>query len=260
MCRLMWLRLWTLAVWGTSALLADVCGGLPTGPTSDQGGPFPFRPLTAYTRLLRSYQLSVKKGGPAFRITVSPLPFVGGWSDTLVHAGDIEVARCRDGKRLQSLPFMAWQPLNFGDTFEALDINFDGYLDFSVLTDYAAKFQSRSYWVYDATSGLFVQNELTRVLGENCLGTAWHGGCWKAHAIEFDPKQREISTSYLVGVGRCGLGGDRYRIEGEHLIAVHTEVLDMKPDSCTITISDLVDGTMRVTEIRRFDAQGQPLQ
>ena len=74
------------------------------------------------------------------------------------------------------------------------------------------------------------------------------------------PEQREISTSYLVGVGQCGLGGDRYRIEGEHLIAVHTEVLDMKPDSCTLTISDLVVGTMRVTEIRRFDAQGRPLQ
>jgi hypothetical protein len=155
---------------------------------------------------------------------------------------------------------MAWQPLNFGDTFEALDINFDGYLDFSILTDYAAKFESRSYWMYDENSGLFVQNELTRVLGENCLGTAWHGGCWKAQAIEFHPEQREISTSYLVGVGQCGLGGDRYRIEGEHLIAVHTEVLDMKPDSCTLTISDLVDGTMRVTEIRRFDAQGRRLQ
>jgi hypothetical protein len=252
------LRLWALALWGTSALLADVCGGLPTGPTSGDGGTFPFRPLTGDTPLQRSYRLSVREGGPAFRITIRPLS-VEGFSDTLVHAGDIEVARCRDGKQVQSLPFMAWQPLNFGGTFEVRDINFDGYLDFSILTDYAAKFQSRSYWVYHTKSGLFVPNELTRVLGENCLGAAWHGGCWKAHAIEFHPQQREISTSYVVGVGQCSLGGDRYRVEGERLIAVHTEVLDMKPDSCSLTVSDLVDGKMRVTGIRRFDAEGRPL-
>jgi len=26
---------------------------------------------------------------------------------------------------------------------------------------------------------------------------------------------------------------------------------------CAVTLSDLVDGTMRVTEVRRFDAQGR---
>src|SRR5262249_12357531 len=214
----MWLRLWALALWGASALAADVCDGLPTRPAADHRDPFPFRPLKTRIPPQRAYRLSVKEGGPAFRITVRPFPFEG--RDMPVQVGDIEVARCQDGKRLQSLPFMAWQPLDLGETFEALDINFDGYLDFSVLTDYAAKFHSRSYWVYDANSSLFVQNELTSALGENCLGAAWHGGCWKANDIHFDPEKREIRTSYLVGVGQCGLGGDRYRLEGEHLIAV----------------------------------------
>jgi hypothetical protein len=254
----MWLRLLALALWGTSALLADVCDGLPTRPAADHDERFPFRPLKTQIPRQRPYRLSVKEGGPAFRITIRPFPFNG--SDKVVQAGEIVVARCQDGKPLQSLPFMAWQPLDFGETFDALDINFDGYLDFSVLTDYAGKFQSRSYWVYDASSGLFVQNELTRVLGENCLGAAWHGDCWKAADIHFDPERREIRTSYRIGVGQCGLGGDRYRVEGDHLIAVHTEVLDMKPDSCKLTISDLVDGAMRVTGIRRFDGEGQPRQ
>src|SRR5262249_13822004 len=130
--------------------------------------PFPFRPSKTETPPPRSYRLSAREGGPAFRITVRSLPFGG--SDALVHAGDIEVARCQDGKPLQSLPFMAWQPLDFGESFEALDINFDGYLDVSVLTEHAGKFHSRSYWVYDANSGSFIENELTRALGENCLG------------------------------------------------------------------------------------------
>jgi hypothetical protein len=72
------------------------------------------------------------------------------------HAGDIEVAHCQDGKPLQVLRVTADQPINFGATFHAEDINFDGYLDFSVLTEFAAKWGSRSYWVYDPASGLFV--------------------------------------------------------------------------------------------------------
>lgn len=128
-----------------------------------------------------------------------------------------------------------------------------------MLTDYAGKFHSSTDWVYDPSSGLFVQNELTRELSENCLGSAWHGGCWKSSSIDFHPETHEISTFYFIGVGQCGLGGDRYRVEDNHLIVVHTEVLNLKPDGCTLTISDLIDGNMRVTEVRRFDGQGQPL-
>ena len=155
---------------------------------------------------------------------------------------------------------MAWQPLNFGASFEAKDINFDGFLDFSLLTDYAAKWSSRSYWVYDPVSERFVQNELTRELEENCLGAQWHGGCWKVSSIDFHPEKREISTSYLMGVGECGLGGDRYRVENDHLVVLHQEILDMRPNGCTLTISDLAGGKVRVTKVRRFNAQGQPLK
>jgi hypothetical protein len=55
----------------------------------------------------------------------------------------IEVARSQDGKQLQLLPIMAWQPIDFGASFHADDINFDGYLDFSVLTELPDKSGSR---------------------------------------------------------------------------------------------------------------------
>jgi hypothetical protein len=89
--------------------------------------------------------------------------------------------------------------------------------------------------VYDPVSGLFVQNELTRELGENCLGAEWHSGCWKADSIDFDHKKHEISAHYFVGVGECGSTTDRYRVENNRLIVVHEEILDMKPNGCTLT-------------------------
>ncbi len=205
-------RLLILALCGMPALWADVCGGLPTGfPNWAAAGPDPKDDLHPV-----SFQLSVKQSGPAFRITVRSYGVDG---DQPIHGGDIEVARCQDGKRLQSLPILSDQPLNFGASFHAEDINFDGYLDFSVLTEFAARWGSRSYWVYDPASGLFVENELTRGLGR--LGVS---------NIDFDRKKHEVSMTGEV-CAMCGCpnmtrdqGGnnvDRYRVVNNRLILVH---------------------------------------
>src|SRR5579863_1587891 len=181
----MWRLVSVLALCGMPALRADVCSGLPTGDPKALNfwGAAETLPPPA------SFQLSVKQGGPAFRITVRPIwqLSAGRVLSDDDHAGEIEVARCEDGMQLQVLPILAaGQSIDFGASFHADDINFDGYLDFSVLTEFAGKFKSRSYWVYDPGSGLFVENELTRELSENCLGPDWHGGCWKAANIDFD--------------------------------------------------------------------------
>jgi hypothetical protein len=182
----------------------------------------------------------------------------------VVHAGEIEVARCSDVKRLQLLPIMAWQPLDFGATFHADDINFDGYLDFSVLTSYAASWGSRSYWVYDPGSGLFVRNQLTLDFGENCFAAA-HGGCWTSYAITFDQKKQEILTHHFgLGNSGCGAGADRYRVDNNRLVLVHEEEITQSgpylPRDCIVTVSDLIGGTMRVSGIRRGDAPEQPVK
>jgi hypothetical protein len=229
-----------------------VCSGLPTG------NPKALNFWGAADKLPppASFQLSVKQGGPAFRITVRPIWQLSAGRVFIDddHAGDIEVARCQDGKQLQVLPILAGQPIDFGASFHADDINFDGYLDFSVLTEFAGKFKSRSYWVYDPGSGLFVENELTRELSENCLGPDWHGGCWKAANIDFDQNKREIRADYIPLLGLCsptGYRGDRYGVKDNRLILVHKE--ELGEDSCTLTSSDLIDGTMRVTRVQRFE-------
>lgn len=252
------LRLFAVVVCGASALLADVCSNLPAAPSEPSIGGGYWGYSNESTPPPLSYRLTVKPGGPAFRITVSNLPLTG-WQfkNEIVHAGDIEVASCRDGKQLQSLPIMAWQAIHFGTSLVAQDINFDGYLDFDVLTEFAGKFVSRSYRLYDPRSGLFVENELTRLLGENCLGTEWHGACWKSNGIYFDQKKREISTQYLVGLGLCSapssrnFPGDRYRVENNRLVLIHKEAVNF--DSCVVTYSDLIGGTMRVTKVLQLD-------
>jgi hypothetical protein len=244
----MWRLLSVFALCGMPALSADVCGGLPASPPNDSDMWRPYESL--------SFRLSVKPGGSAFRITVRPLWQLNADGRAVVdpHAGDIEVARCQDGEPLRVLPIAADQPINFGATFHADDINFDGYLDFSVLTEFAAGWGSRSYWVYDPASGLFVENDLTRELSENCLGAEWHRGCWKASRIDFDQNKREVRTDYVLPFGPCpqrGFSGDRYRVENNRLIVIHKE--EITTDHCQVTYSDLIGGVMRVTQVLHFE-------
>ncbi len=165
-------------------------------------------------------------------------------------AGEIEVARCEDGKKFQVLPIAADQPMNFGATFHADDINFDGYLDFSIVCEYAASSgYRRSYWVYDPGSQLFVQNELTHELAD------WWG------FIDVDPTKHEITRRYfgaMMGCPNTREGKEeRYRVNNNRLLLVHKQDFEREPQPCTVTESDLIGGTMRVTKVRRFDAQGQ---
>ena len=245
----MWFRLSALAFLGALLLQADVCRGLPssTGARSDYldhvAGPMSFR-------------LLVKSNGPAFRITVRSL--LRRNSDRPVHAGDIEVARCSDGRRLQLLPIIARQPINFGKTYRASDINFDGCLDFSVLGEFGGAWGSQLWWVYEPASGRFVENELTRELGQ--LRNNGYQIDSEKHAIEIE--------SLMAG---CPQLVTRYRVENNHLVKVHEEIGKQIIEAsspqrdlpagvpCTVMVSDILAGTMRVTEVRRF-VDGDPVK
>jgi hypothetical protein len=243
-------RLFILAAFAISLLRADVCESLTAGPSNGLtywallgvGNPSP-PPL--------SYRLSVKSDGPAFRLTLTVLKGEP-------HAGDIEVARCQDGTRIQVLPVIGSR-LNFGLSFHADDINFDGYLDFSVLTDIAGTSgRKRLYWVYDPASEKFVQNDLTRELSRDYLGS-----------IDYDASKREISKVFFGAGNSCPGTGEskteRFRVENnrpilvqKHEIEIHQ--VDLDHQFCTVTVSHLVDGALRFTAVRRFDGRGKPIK
>jgi hypothetical protein len=266
-------RLFMLALCAMPALWADVCDGLPASPPKQS---------TESNQPL-SFKLSVKSGGPAFRITVRPLWQIKAGREIIdeARAGEIEVARCKDGKQLQVLPIAADQPISFSYSFQAEDLNFDGYLDFSVETEFSGNGgEVRSYWVYDPRSGIFIQNEFTHELrcGSAAVNTAPQSGirdtaseigetCMVAAFIDFDPQKHEIGRKYFDGaMGGCPNTdqgkGERYRVVNNRLVLIQTQDFElMEQDGfCAVTVSDLVNGTMRVTEVRRFDAHGQPVK
>ena len=91
--------------------------------------------------------------------------------------------------------------------------------------------------------------------------------CWGAADIDFYPEKHEIGRRYFGGaIGGCpntgeGQKGERYRVVNNRLILIHEQDFEQIYQGgvfqfCTVTISDLVDGTMRVTEVRRYDLQG----
>jgi|HubBroStandDraft_6_1064221.scaffolds.fasta_scaffold443446_2 hypothetical protein len=265
-------RLFMLALCAMPALWADVCDGLPASPPKQS---------TESNQPL-SFKLSVKSGGPAFRITVRPLWQIKAGREIIdeARAGEIEVARCKDGKQLQVLPIAADQPISFSYSFQAEDLNFDGYLDFSVETEFSGTGgEVRSYWVYDPRSGIFIQNEFTHELRCGTAAvTSKYGDtaseigetCWGAAFIDFDPVKHEIGRKYFGGaMGGCpstGEGkGERYRVVNNRLILIHKQDFEFEPKppsqlpprSCTVTEWDLIGGTMRITKVRRYDAQGQ---
>jgi len=227
----MWHRLPGLVLCGTTALWADVCQGLPPAPSES----------AADGHRSGAFRLLVKPGEPAFRITIRPIPIESQAQGIFVHAGDIEVVRCQDGTRLQLIALMAWQFLYFASSFNAQDVNFDGYLDFAVLAEFGGTWGSEWWWVYDPTAGRFVQNELTRDLRG-----------LKAAEYHIDPKKQEIMTRYLTEPWGCGSTGDHYRVANSRLMIVHKELPKPAKNECSVIVSDLVGGTMRVTSVRRF--------
>jgi hypothetical protein len=241
-------------------MAADVCRGLPDVGTTLNGphlvpGWIGSRPVRLQRAESGSFRVSVKTGGPAFRITISwrSLPE----SNDLVHAGDLEVARCQDGERLQLIPIMARQPINFSRTFHAADINFDGYLDLAIVDEFAAKWGSERWLLFDPATDRFVENKLTQKLDE-----------LKTNGYDLDPNKHEIIAHGLMA--GCPSLITIYRVEEDRLITVHGEDAIQRIESgsvsgslpagvpCTVTFSDLISQQMRVTSVRRF-VDGRPV-
>jgi hypothetical protein len=233
--------LFAIVAISASTLRADVCRGIPLAPSqlSIEDRRADLHPYI--------FRVQVKPGGPAFRITIRSFPSED-WQDHFVHAGDVDVVACEDGKLVQTLPIMAEQKINFGGTFQAYDVNFDGYLDISVTKEFAGKWGSSWWWIYDPLSGKFVQNELARELSD-----------LKSNGIDFDAKRREIRTHELLFVCPRSLG-DRYRVEKERLVKIHQEDAQPNENGCKVTVSDLVDGKMHLTAVRQYDREGNPVK
>jgi hypothetical protein len=152
----------------------DICQSLPDPPQNLNGN-------SAFAGTL--FRLSVRAGDPAFRLTLQRL--ASGDTNSLVHVADIEVVRCSDGQKIQSLLQLVTISLLTAHSVHAQDINFDGYLDIGVLVEYEAKWGSESFWAFDPAAGKFVENDLTRQLR-----------VLRSNGYEFDARQHEIRIQH----------------------------------------------------------------
>ena len=80
--------------------------------------------------------------------------------------------------------------------------------------------------------------------------------------FDFDPEKHEIGVGHLAAFTACPAEPDRYRIRDDRpVLAYHVDIIaDGKTPYCTEKIWNLVGGTLRVTEERKVDREGNPVK
>jgi hypothetical protein len=228
-----------LLMCGTLANAANVCHGVANAPHMLNHFPddeIEKHPSVADHPISRSFRLSLKADGPEFLVTIRSVPLPDQPTHP-VRTGEIIIARCEDGTGRQTLPVMGWQAIGVGN-LRTFDINFDGYLDLSILMEVGSTYGSQLWWIYDPASGKFVQNHLTRELSNI-----------RSNGYSIDTRKHEIAFSNLRA--DCPSLTTRCRIEPPGLLTVHEETA-VQGVPCIVTFLDRVNGTMKVTAVRRF--------
>jgi hypothetical protein len=179
------------------------------------------------TRML--VQINAKLPPYLFTLIAEPVAAAEG---TVHRVGRIEISR--EGKPIQTIEVKS----NWDDSvcrlFDAKDVNFDGYLDTSVLREGAGTWASRDYYLFDPHAGRFVTTELTDDLSR-----------LRNNGLRLERKDRQIQAAVLFS--RCG-GTDIYRIEGGRLVQVQKDEVstDAQGHRCIETIKQRVDGKWKV--------------
>ena len=191
----------------------------------------------------------VSPKGPELHFRLEPDPE---WKSSPAAAGNASVPRrvgwirvfsCETGALVQSLEVQSlWGgPEFFLRFFEVKDINFDGYLDVSVVRDGGATWASQTWWVFSPEVGRFVSNDFTKALSRI-----------SNNGLKLDgDHQNIIAYQYRYPQG-CGMTKDIYHVQQSRLVLIHQEVADSMGDSCNLTTRDLVAGEMRVTKVEQL--------
>ena len=95
-------------------------------------------------------------------LTVSDSP---GSDNPSHHVGWIEISVGESISTLQKIDVRTKSGgSSFTKSFQAEDVNFDGFLDIAVLYDFGAKWSILNYWLFDKRTGRFITSPLTQEL------------------------------------------------------------------------------------------------
>jgi hypothetical protein len=185
-----------------------------------------------------SLQIQISSQLAPYRFTLIPEP-AAAVDENLHHVGRIEISKPGADAILQTIEVKS----NWNDSvcrlFDAKDVNFDGYLDISVVREGAGTWASRDYYLFDPQSGRFITNDVTHDLDE-----------LKDNGISVDWKEHEIRASFMVSL--CG-GMDVYRIENGRLVKVEEDTvrIDAERHQCETTVRRRIDGEWKVLRVER---------
>lgn len=179
-------------------------------------------------------QISPKLAPYRFTFISEPVAAVDG---NLHHVGRIEISKPGTNAILQTIEVMSNWSESMCRLFDARDVNFDGYLDISVVREGAGTWANRDYYLFDPQSGRFITNDLTHDLDQ-----------LKDNDLTLDRKKREIRVSFIYGL--CG-GMDIYRIEHGRLVKVQEDKVRVDTDGnrCEETVSRRVNGEWKVLRV-----------
>jgi len=191
----------------------------------------------------KDLRVRINAKGPELHLRVEPNPAWKSSPGEVQRLGRILIFSCETGSPVQSLEVESQStPEMFLRSIEARDINFDGYLDLGIVREFGAKWGRYTWWVFSPAAGKFVSDELTEELGQI-----------SANGLELDAAQQNITAPQLTNFTGCGATKHIFHVEQNlHLVPIHREEIDGTAAGCTLTISNRVNGQMKVTKVQHF--------
>jgi hypothetical protein len=189
-------------------------------------------------------RVRVSANGPDVRLRLEPAAYPEPESNAVHTVGWIRVFSCESGGLLQSLQVgSSDNPKRFLQSFEVKDVNFDGYLDISVIREGGAKWVRQTWWMFSPALGRFVSDAFSKQLGE-----VSHNG------LELDSARQNVTARHLTDLSGCGPTKDIYHVEGGGLLLIHQEAISFPGGApgCTLTTSDRMNGRLRIKKIQHF--------
>jgi hypothetical protein len=182
----------------------------------------------------RTFLITISEKLTPYRFHLIPNPTADVRGNDRHNIGRIEISRGSARSILQTIEVQSYADASWlTQSFRAEDINFDGYLDISVLDDHGAKWGSFNYWLFDERTGHFIVNSLARELRR-----------LKFNEKRIDQEAKEIRISNLI----AGCADDKraYRVVRGHLILMRAEEHEAREGSCRETTKKRIKGKLKV--------------
>lgn len=152
----------------------------------------------------------------------------------------LEIDVARRGRRIQRLRVDSICDPRMEGFLWTDDIDFDGNADLGVCDEFGGKWHGYHFFLFDPRSGRFVENDLSRRLGEALGGNGY----------EVDPENHTV-TQYFLNAGCGQVESMVHKVENGHVELYEQVECGVSESGDTEVVRTLrrVDGEMRVVAV-----------